>query len=441
MTPNPYAGEPDDERPWDVAFADIVNGSHLASADDLLHIIDRAGGLLGLSVELYLVDLAQRQLNPVRPQAGPALGIDATIAGHAFRLVEITATEADEPVLWVPLLDGTERLGVARIVLPARADALDPSTRRRCWVLAGLIGHLVASKLLYSDRFHLVRRRCPCPSPPSCCGSCSRRRPSPAPQLVVSAIMEPYNHVGGDGYDYAVDSDRAHLAVFDAVGHDLAAGLTATLALAATRNARRAGRDLVAVAAQADQAIAGQVGNRFATALLAELDLTTGVLRYLNAGHPPPALIRGGRMIKPSTARSGCQLGLGQLSRTPPEVGSEQLEPGDRVLLHTDGRHRGRDERGREFGLDRLVDLAERTPPRRPPAHDRRRCAASPTPSSNTSAGNLTWTTAHAVLFRWECGGRATGPTGPSRACPPLPVALLLNRRRCTTRRAQSCSW
>jgi hypothetical protein len=360
MTPNPYAGEPDDERPWDVAFAEIVNGSHLASADDLLHIIDRAGGLLGLSVELYLVDLAQRQLNPVRPQAGPALGIDATIAGHAFRLVEITATEADEPVLWVPLLDGTERLGVARIVLPARADALDPSTRRRCWVLAGLIGHLVASKLLYSDRFHLVRRTLPMSVASELLWQLLPPQTFACPQLVVSAIMEPYNHVGGDGYDYAVDSDRAHLAVFDAVGHDLAAGLTATLALAATRNARRAGRDLVAVAAQADQAIAGQVGNRFATALLAELDLTTGVLRYLNAGHPPPALIRGGRMIKTLDSPVRLPLGLGQLSRTPPEVGSEQLEPGDRVLLHTDGVTEARDERGREFGLDRLVDLAER---------------------------------------------------------------------------------
>ncbi|HEU5475912.1 MAG TPA: PP2C family protein-serine/threonine phosphatase [Actinophytocola sp.] len=359
MTTHP-AAEPAEDQPWDAALAEIITGAHVASADDLVDIIDHAVARLDLSVQLYLVDLAQRQLNPVRPQAGPVLGVDATVAGRAFRLVEIIPADAAEHTLWVPLLDGTERLGVVRMVLPPRADPHDDWIRRRCWVLAGLIGHLVAGKLPYSDRFHLVRRTLPMSIAAELLWQLLPPQTFACAQLVVAAVMEPYDQVGGDGYDYAVDADRAHLAVFDAVGHDLAAGLTTTLALAATRNARRAGQDLLAAAAQADQVIAEQAGSRFATALLAELDLTTGVLRYLNAGHPPPVLIRRGRMIKTLLSPIRVPLGLGQLSPVPPRVGSEQLEPGDRVLLHTDGITEARDARGAEFGVDRLVDLAER---------------------------------------------------------------------------------
>lgn len=347
-------------EPWHAALNEIINGAHIASADDLVDVIDGAAARLGLSVRLYLVDLAQRQLNPVRAKASSALNVDTTLAGRAFRLVEIVPAEDEQVVLWMPLLDGTERLGVARVGLPANADPHDTWIREQCWVLSGLIGHLVAGKLPYSDRFHLVRRGRSMSIAAELLWHLLPPQTFACPQAVVTAVMEPYDQVGGDGYDYAVDANRAHLAVFDAVGHDLAAGLTTTLAMAATRNARRAGEGLVAAALQADQVIADQHGNRFATALLAELDLGTGRLRYLNAGHPPPVLLRHGKMVKTLQSPVRVPLGLGHLTRTAPQVGSEQLEPGDRVLLHTDGVTEARDTQGAEFGLDRLVDLAER---------------------------------------------------------------------------------
>lgn len=346
-------------QPWYATLSEIINGAHIASADDLVDVIDGAAARLGLSVRLYLVDLAQRRLNPVRATASAALNVDTTLAGRAFRLVEIVVAEDEQVVLWMPLLDGTERLGVARIGLPAHTDPHDTWIREQCWVLTGLIGHLIAGKLPYSDRFHLVRRSRSMSIAAELLWHLLPPQTFACPRAVVTAVMEPYEQVGGDGYDYAVDADRAHLAVFDAVGHDLAAGVTTTLAMAATRNARRAGEGLVAAAAQADQVIADQ-GVRFATALLADLDLGTGVLRYLNAGHPPPVLLRHGKMVKTLRSPVRVPLGLGHLTRTAPQVGSEQLEPGDRVLLHTDGVTEARDAHGAQFGLDRLVDLAER---------------------------------------------------------------------------------
>jgi hypothetical protein len=347
-------------EPWHAIFSEIVNGVHVASADDLVEVVDGAVARLDMSMTLYLVDLAQRQLNPVHPGVGPPLAVDTTVAGRAFRLVEIVTAEADNSALWMPLLDGTERLGVARIGLPADADPHDTWIRGQCWVLTGLIGHLVAGKLLYSDRFHVLRRTRPISVASELLWQLLPPQTFASPQVVVTAVMEPYDEVGGDGYDYAVDAGHAHLAVFDAVGHDLAAGLTTTLALAATRNARRAGEGLVAAAAAADRIIADQVGSRFATAILANLELKTGKLHYLTAGHPPPVLLRHGRMVKTLHSPVRVPLGLGHLSPVEPQVGWEQLEPGDRLLLHTDGITEARDAHGEQFGLDRLVDLAER---------------------------------------------------------------------------------
>ncbi|MFJ1540934.1 hypothetical protein ACIODS_20540 [Micromonospora chalcea] len=67
--------------------------------------------------------------------------------------------------------------------------------------------------------------------------------------MIISGILEPCYDVGGDAFDYAVNGDIAHLALFDAVGHGSGGGMRAvmlaSLALAAYRNARRGGFDLV----------------------------------------------------------------------------------------------------------------------------------------------------------------------------------------------------
>jgi hypothetical protein len=347
---------------WYAVLAEIVNHVHMASADDLVAIVDDAVTKIGLSVRLYLVDLAQRQLHPIR--AGePSLSVDSSVAGRVFRLSQIIAIEAGTegvgPALWLPVLNGTERLGVVHMVLPPQADVHGTWLREQCWVLAGLIGHLVVSKQHYSDRFHLVRRTEPLSVASELLWQLLPPQTFACPQLVVTAVMEPYNHVGGDAYDYAVDAPCAHVAVFDATGHDIAAGLTSTLALAATRNARRAGRDLLAAAALADEVIRGQTDTQFATALLAQLDLDTGMLHYLNAGHPPPVLLRDTRMVKTLDSPVRPPLGLGHLAGTAPELGREQLQPGDRLLLHTDGVTEAHSPQGELFGLDRLVHLTE----------------------------------------------------------------------------------
>jgi serine phosphatase RsbU (regulator of sigma subunit) len=150
-----------------------------------------------------------------------------------------------------------------------------------------------------------------------------------------------------------------HLSIFDAMGHDLAAGLAANLALTASRNHRREGVDLAANSEAIETLLLDEFGDtaRFLTAILADFDLRTGMLSWVNRGHHPPVLIRGGRWVTSLECPPAHPLGLGLDLDGPVTICQEQLEPGDRLLLYTDGIIEAGGHEGREFGIVRFVDF------------------------------------------------------------------------------------
>jgi serine phosphatase RsbU (regulator of sigma subunit) len=93
------------------------------------------------------------------------------------------------------------------------------------------------------------------------------------------------------------------------------------------------------------------------TAVLAELNMDTGRLRYINAGHPAPVLLRAGRAVRELPGGRRMPLGLDD-ARV--RIGEEGLEPGDRLLFYTDGVTEARDPDGEMFGVARLIEHAER---------------------------------------------------------------------------------
>ncbi|WP_229803113.1 SpoIIE family protein phosphatase [Planobispora rosea] len=150
--------------------------------------------------------------------------------------------------------------------------------------------------------------------------------------------------------------DTLHLSIFDAMGHDTAAGLTATIAMGACRNNRRQGADLLAVTEAIDAAIAEQFGGtRFATGILADLDIRTGALRWVNRGHHPPLVLRGGHVVASLEAEPDPPMSLGMGACT--ESSHYQLQPGDRLLFYTDGVIEAKSPDGHEFGLERFADF------------------------------------------------------------------------------------
>jgi serine phosphatase RsbU (regulator of sigma subunit) len=178
--------------------------------------------------------------------------------------------------------------------------------------------------------------------------------------VVISAAMEPAYDVGGDAYDYALDGDRLHVSLFDAMGHDTSAGLTATVAMGSARHNRRQGMDLADVSVAIDEAIKDQFGGRFSTGLLAGLDLRTGLLTWVNRGHHPPLVIRGGQRVATleSVPAPDPPMGFGLGGSV--TLHRYQLQRGDRLLFYTDGIIEAQSPDGELFGLERFVDFVVR---------------------------------------------------------------------------------
>ncbi len=342
-------------------LAGLLSAARLSEPDGVAALLAEHGTALGAdAVTIYLVDQEQHVLVPVPTTAEGSpepLGIQATLAGRCFRQLELQEAHGGREV-WVPLLDGLERLGVVRLEFPEAGARADDELLH---AFAALIAEMVLVKDAYGDLFTLVRRR----QPMSLAGEITWNLMPPltfgTERVVISCVLAPAYDVGGDCFDYAVDDTTARLAIFDAMGHGLKAGLLATVAIAAYRHARRTGRDLVETVIAVDAAVADTfAGEQFVTAVLAELDLATGHLIWHSAGHPVPLLLRGSRAVKTLHSEPGLPLGLNAAWGDTPRVEAQSLEPGDRLLLYSDGVVEARDDEGDFFGADRLADLVTR---------------------------------------------------------------------------------
>ncbi|MFW3171641.1 PP2C family protein-serine/threonine phosphatase [Geodermatophilus sp. CPCC 206100] len=334
----------------------LLHASHLLSPVDLAAVAAvHARGLGVRETVLYLADYEQLTLLPLPGTGVPGrqqLPIEGTLAGRAFRRVEVIAGPADGGTrLWIPLLNGVERLGVVEMTLP-EAPGQELVDRIRAYVT--LVAELVVVNDAYSDVFSRLRRRKTLSLaaemqwellPPLTFGT---------ERVVITGGLEPAYEVGGDSFDYAVNGDTVDLLVIDAVGHGLPAAVLASVAISAYRHARRSMLDLPDIAVAIDAALKSQIGHsQFATAVIARLDLGTGRLRWINAGHPEPLILRGPSVVAPPRCPPSRPLGL---QEGKPVVCDTRLEPGDRLLLYTDGITEARSPAGQFFGEDRLAD-------------------------------------------------------------------------------------
>jgi serine phosphatase RsbU (regulator of sigma subunit) len=356
------------------ALDELLSAAHVLAAHQIPELLMKHGNRLGVGdVVAYLVDLQQYELVPMVPPAGPPgqetlvpLAVDSTLAGRAYQHVEtLTRTlRGGAEQVWLPMLDGAERLGVLGVTV-RHADLLevnDGALLVRLRRLAAVAAELVMTKTMYGDTLVRLRRR-------AAMGLAAEMQWSLLPPLTfasdrvtIAAALEPAYEVAGDTVDYAVDAAVAHVAVFDGMGHGLQSAQLAVLTVAAYRNARRAQRELSDTLHAIDSALfAGFGGEAFATAIIAELDTTTGDLRWISAGHPEPLLLRDGRLVKTLHTNPASPLGLGYLTADDTggsfAIGHQRLEPGDRVLLYTDGVVEARSPDGAFFGVQQLTDL------------------------------------------------------------------------------------
>jgi serine phosphatase RsbU (regulator of sigma subunit) len=246
---------------------------------------------------------------------------------------------------------------VLEFVSPA---VVNDEVESACTEVAAHVAQLVKNRRPYGDTIERARRGMPMHIAAEIVWGLLPPLAFATDDVVITAILEPCYDVGGDVFDYALNGDLLSFALFDTCGHGITASTLAALTVNAYRNARRSGLDLIDTAAAIDTWLRQRHPNKFATAILAELDHTTGILRTVNAGHPGAQVLREGKAVKELPGPTALPLGLHHMSGRRPGVHEEALQSGDRVLAYTDGVTDAFNAAGERFGLGRLLDLVQR---------------------------------------------------------------------------------
>lgn len=176
------------------------------------------------------------------------------------------------------------------------------------------------------------------------------------PGVELSASWEPARGLGGDYFDVLkLSDDRLGLCIADVMGKGLPAALLMCNLQAAVRAHDGDWLAPAELCRKVNQLMCENISaGRFISFFYGVLDPRRRRLAYSNAGHCPPLLAR----------RSGClELNhscpvLGEFPEAEYEECSVALQPGDRLVLFTDGVTEARDPQGMEFGAERLARLA-----------------------------------------------------------------------------------
>ncbi|ANP51546.1 serine/threonine protein phosphatase [Streptomyces griseochromogenes] len=188
--------------------------------------------------------------------------------------------------------------------------------------------------------------------------------------LYLSAAAEA--RIGGDLYEAVPTSYGVRLLIGDVRGKGLLAVETAAAMLGAFREAAHDEPDLASLAdrvetsmdRRADRLGGSELGERFVTAVFAEIPPEGHVVRVVNCGHPPPILIRRDEARELDRGRSGPPLNLGMLVDDPYQVDVYDFRPGDQILLYTDGITETRDSSGSFYPLLQRLRSWGPLPPR-----------------------------------------------------------------------------
>lgn len=175
-------------------------------------------------------------------------------------------------------------------------------------------------------------------------------------EISIQSYMRPANTVGGDYYDIIdLTEGRIGIVIGDVSGKGMPAALLMALMQGSLRTLIAAGfRGSDLIAKLNIYLCANTPLDRLITLFFAELDTSTGDLRYINAGHNAPILIRAdGRLDRLETTA----LVLGVDKNAPFETRAIELNPGERVLLFTDGISEAFNAKDEEYGEARLISF------------------------------------------------------------------------------------
>lgn len=175
-------------------------------------------------------------------------------------------------------------------------------------------------------------------------------------EFSLDAIMNPAKEIGGDFYDFFfIDEDHFAFLVADVSGKGVPAALFMVISKTIIKNNIQSGLSPCEALRRANvQLCDGNESGMFVTAWLGVLEISSGKLTYVNAGHNPPLIKRGDRPLEYLRDLSGFIL-AGRKKSTYKEF-EMHLSDGDKIFLYTDGVTEAMNKEGEQYGEERLSD-------------------------------------------------------------------------------------
>lgn len=182
------------------------------------------------------------------------------------------------------------------------------------------------------------------------------KKPLSGPDFVLNGVMKPAREVGGDLYGYfEIDMDHVGFFIGDVSGKGVPAALFMAKACAVLRTIT----PTLDVARANKTLCENNSEEYFVTAFIATLELSTGILRYVNCGHETPFLCHNG-VYTPLNENPNFMLGYVEDFEFVQE--EYRLSKGDRLILYTDGVSEAMDKDGQLFGRQRIQAAMNEVP-------------------------------------------------------------------------------
>lgn len=343
------------EAGYEPGYPDALRVLREAADGDLRNVLTAAcAPVPAWDPVVYLADFSGSVLLPL-PAGLPNENVAGSQAGRAFTTGQPVTAERDGAVrVWVPITEEASRTGVLAVTVQHKV----PAVLEQIELLGVFAGLAVAAVALVSDTPYVRRQRREMSLPAGMQWDLLPPLNTRTPRALIAGMLEPAYDIAGDAFDYAFSANSLDFAIIDGMGHGIASTLLTGLAIGAYRHGRRNGASIPDMHMIIDQAIADHYGDdSFATGIVGRLDLAAGRLAWSSAGHMPPLLLRGRRVVAELDHDPIVPFGL---RGGPPPLWTIDLEPEDAVLLYTDGVTEAHLGNGDLFGLGRLIDLLDR---------------------------------------------------------------------------------